>query len=76
MTTLGSILAFHRKQQKVTQAGLAASLGVAEDYISQVERGVRYPSLLLLKRWATLVEIDLIPISWLPDKEEATDGSK
>lgn len=46
-----------RKQKKLSQAQLANKLGVHPTYISSLERGLRNPSLKVIDRIASALEI-------------------
>ncbi|WP_426339725.1 helix-turn-helix domain-containing protein [Pseudoduganella sp. S-14] len=51
-----------RRQKKLSQEELAHSTGLDRTYISQVERGVGNPSLLVLCKLAAIFEIDVIEL--------------
>ena len=46
----------HRKAKGLTQAELARSLGVCQSAISQIEKGFRNPSALLLLKLSEVLE--------------------
>ncbi len=46
-----------REKRKLTQAGLAAKVGVHEMTISRLERGDRQPSMDLLQRLAKTLKV-------------------
>lgn len=50
LASIGQLLAQRREQLGITQAGLAARMGVSQGWITQVETGKREP------RWSTLLE--------------------
>lgn len=58
----GQTLQQYRKQRKLSQRALAAIIHVTPTYISDVERGKRNVSLLLLLRLAVALQIPLVDI--------------
>ena len=62
MTNLKQLLALnikqHRKKQGFTQASLAEKANASTQYIAMIELGRKFPSLDLLERIATALEID------------------
>jgi transcriptional regulator with XRE-family HTH domain len=48
-----------RKEREISQEDFATDSGFDRGYISGVERGVRNPSVLVLERIATALEIDI-----------------
>jgi transcriptional regulator with XRE-family HTH domain len=66
-----------RKQKRFTQGELAQMLDVSSAYISQLELGIRHPSVALIQR---IVQIFEVNISYLMDEQsegaaEAMDDS-
>ena len=57
-----------RKEREITQEDFATDSGFDRGYISGVERGVRNPSVLVLERIATALEVD---VAELFDDEKA-----
>ena len=49
---LGRRIAFLRKEKKLSQVDLAADAMMAKSYLSELERGKRNPSVLVLSRLA------------------------
>jgi transcriptional regulator with XRE-family HTH domain len=57
-------LAFWRKQRGLTQAALAAQLGVSQPYLAQIERGHRGGDVVLYSKMAAALKVrieDLVP---------------
>jgi DNA-binding XRE family transcriptional regulator len=48
---VGERLRFYRQARGKTQAVVAGLAGVTEDYLSQIERGLKTPTLSLLSSW-------------------------
>jgi len=46
---LGEVIARERKQQSLTQEGLAHLCGVHVTYVSQLERGLKSPTVRILR---------------------------
>lgn len=47
-----------RQQQKLSQEALALSAEVDRTYVSQIERGIGNPSLLVLCKLGSILEVD------------------
>jgi len=62
-----------RAQRELTQENFATDSGFDRGYISGVERGVRNPSVLVLERLSTALEID---VAELFDAEKAAEFAK
>jgi transcriptional regulator with XRE-family HTH domain len=56
---IGQNLRRLRKERGVSQEDFATDSGFDRGYISGVERGVRNPSVLVLERIATALEVDV-----------------
>ena len=54
---IGERIRFHRQARKKTQAVVAGLAGVTEDYLSQIERGLKTPSATLLHRLARILVV-------------------
>ncbi len=56
---LGKRISYLRKTKKKSQLTLSLDAGVNKNYISDLERGRRNPSLMVLSRIATALDVDL-----------------
>ncbi len=56
---LGQRIAVLRKNQKLTQAELAEKLNLSTEYISLLERGLRIPSVPVLKKIEKILDYSL-----------------
>ena len=56
---LGKRIAYLRKKQRLSQLDLALIAEVNKNYISDLERGRRNPSLMILSRIANAFKIDM-----------------
>ena len=56
---LGRRIAFLRKEKKLSQIDLAADAMMAKSYLSELERGKRNPSVLVLSRLAAALDTTL-----------------
>jgi transcriptional regulator with XRE-family HTH domain len=54
---IGERLRFYRQAKGKTQAVVAGLAGVTEDYLSQIERGLKTPTLSLLHRFAKILGV-------------------
>lgn len=59
LTQLGMRIRYLRKQKKMSQLDLALEADINKNYISDLERGSRNPSLLILERIAKALDISL-----------------
>ena len=63
--SLGTFIAFLRKEKRLTQKQLAERTGINQADISKLENGTRNPSLKLLKRLADgmdmVLKIEFVP---------------
>ena len=59
LTQLGMRIRYLRKQKGLSQLDLSLEAEVNKNYISDLERGTRNPSLLLLEKVASALEVDL-----------------
>ncbi len=69
---LGERIRHYRKLHRFTQAALAAELGVASKYISNIEEGYRNPSYDMLIQICERFQIetsDLLPVNKRDDSE-------
>ncbi|ALP04819.1 HTH-type transcriptional regulator SinR [Clostridioides difficile] len=49
-------LKYYRKCKGMTQIQLARKAGITNDYISQIERGIKNPGLLMAKKISSILE--------------------
>jgi transcriptional regulator with XRE-family HTH domain len=54
---IGERVRFYRQARHKTQAVVAGLAGVTEDYLSQIERGLKTPSTALLHRLARVLGV-------------------
>ena len=54
---IGERLRFYRQAKGKTQAVVAGRAGVTEDYLSQIERGLKTPTILLLHRFSKILGV-------------------
>ena len=59
LTQLGMRIRYLRKQKGLSQLDLSLEAEVNKNYISDLERGTRNPSLLVLEKVASALEVDL-----------------
>ena len=59
ITQLGMRIRFLRKNKKMSQLDLSLEAGVNKNYISDLEKGRRNPTLLILNKIAIALNIDL-----------------
>ncbi len=69
---IGERIRFHRQARRKTQAVVAGLAGVTEDYLSQIERGLKSPSVTLLHRLARILAV---PTSVLFGESPAADAT-
>jgi transcriptional regulator with XRE-family HTH domain len=50
--TLGKNIAYYRKERKLSQAKLAAIVGMGDNHLSCIEIGLKYPNICTLARLA------------------------
>ena len=58
-TQLGMRIRYLRKQKGMSQEDLALESGVNKNYLSDLERGERNPTVLVMEKIATALGIDL-----------------
>ena len=58
-TQLGLRIRYLRKQKGMSQEDLALESGVNKNYLSDLERGERNPTVLVMEKIATALGIDL-----------------
>lgn len=56
---IGERLRFYRQAKGKTQAVVAGLAGVSEDYLSQIERGLKTPTITVLHRFARILGVRL-----------------
>lgn len=59
LTQLGMRIRYLRKQKGLSQLDLSLEADVNKNYISDLERGMRNPSLLVLERICIALDVDL-----------------
>ena len=59
LTKLGMRIRYLRKQKGMSQLDLALEADINKNYISDLERGSRNPSLLILERIAKALDVSL-----------------
>ena len=59
LTQLGMRIRYLRKQKGLSQLDLSLEAEVNKNYISDLERGTRNPSLLVLEKVASALDVDL-----------------
>lgn len=58
-TQLGKRIVYLRKKRKISQLQLSLESEINKNYISDLERGKRNPSLMILNRIAIALKIDM-----------------
>ena len=56
---LGKRIAYLRKKKKMSQLDLSVESGINKNYISDLERGRRNPTLMILSRLSKALDCDL-----------------
>jgi transcriptional regulator with XRE-family HTH domain len=59
---LASNIKTRRKALGITQEALALDAGIDRTYISQIERGISNPSLLVLVKVAEILDVDVVAL--------------
>ncbi len=59
LTQLGMRIRYLRKSKGMSQLDLALEAEINKNYISDLERGTRNPSLIILEKVAHALEVDL-----------------
>ncbi len=73
-SNIGKAIAAARKQTGKTQSEMADAIHVATSTISQIERGQRLPSLVMLERIADALRVSLVKLIGLAELiEQSTD---
>ncbi len=72
--SVGERIRFYRQAQKKTQAVVAGLAGVTEDYLSQIERGLKTPSTMLLHRLARILKVPTSALFGEAPAGDATPG--
>jgi transcriptional regulator with XRE-family HTH domain len=76
---IGERLRFYRQAKGKTQAVVAGLAGVTEDYLSQIERGLKTPTIALLHRFAKILGVrisDLLGESAAGHDDETVPAGK
>jgi len=69
--TVGEKIAYLRKIKRFTQSELAEMLGISKGYLSQMETGVRNPSLKIMKQFSIIFGV---PVDYfIYDRAEVND---
>jgi DNA-binding XRE family transcriptional regulator len=71
---VGERIRFYRQARRKTQAVIAGLSGVTEDYLSQIERGLKTPSTALLHRLARALGVPTSVLFGESPAEAATPG--
>ena len=64
---LASNVKTRRKQLGITQEILALDAGIDRTYISQIERGISNPSLLVLVKVAEILDVEVVELLAEPE---------
>lgn len=67
---IGERLRFYRQGRKKTQAVVAGLAGVSEDYVSQIERGAKTPTIGLLHKFARILGVQVSVLLGEPQFEQ------
>jgi transcriptional regulator with XRE-family HTH domain len=67
---IGERLRFYRQGRKKTQAAVAGLAGVSEDYLSQIERGLKTPTIGLLHKFARILGVQVSVLLGEPESEQ------
>lgn len=59
LVQLGMRIRYLRKQKNMSQEDLALECGVNKNYLSDLERGTRNPTVKVMEKIASALEIDL-----------------
>ncbi|GAA4483636.1 helix-turn-helix transcriptional regulator [Actinoallomurus oryzae] len=70
---IGERLRFYRQGRGKTQAAVAGLAGVTEDYLSQIERGLKTPTITLLHQFARILRVRVSDLLGEPEFEQ--DGT-
>jgi DNA-binding XRE family transcriptional regulator len=70
---IGEKLRFYRQGRGKTQAAVAGLAGVTEDYLSQIERGLKTPTITLLHHFARILGVRVSVLLGEPEFEQ--DGT-
>lgn len=66
---IGEKLRFYRQGRGKTQAAVAGLAGVTEDYLSQIERGLKTPTITLLHQFARILGVRVSELLGEPEFE-------
>ncbi|GAB3989904.1 helix-turn-helix transcriptional regulator [Actinoallomurus acanthiterrae] len=67
---IGERLRFYRQGRGKTQAAVAGLAGVTEDYLSQIERGLKTPTITLLHQFARILGVRVAVLLGEPEFEQ------
>jgi transcriptional regulator with XRE-family HTH domain len=72
---IGERIRFYREAQRKTQAVVAGLAGITDDYLSQIERGLKTPTIALLHRIARILDVSTSALLGEPPPESDDLGS-
>ncbi len=72
---IGERIRFYREAQRKTQAVVAGLAGITDDYLSQIERGLKTPTIALLHRIARILDVSTSALLGEPPPEPDDLGS-
>lgn len=58
-----------RKKLAFTQVELAEKMGISRSYISELESGLKYPTIELLKKYSAFFDVKISKIFQISEKE-------
>jgi DNA-binding XRE family transcriptional regulator/tetratricopeptide (TPR) repeat protein len=72
---IGERIRFYREAQRKTQAVVAGLAGITDDYLSQIERGLKTPTIALLHRIARILGVSTSALLGEPPPQSDDLGS-
>jgi transcriptional regulator with XRE-family HTH domain len=72
---IGERIRFYREAQRKKQAVVAGLAGITDDYLSQIERGLKTPTITLLHRIARILGVPTSALLGEPPSESDDPGS-
>lgn len=73
---LGKAVKDLRKIRGLTQCNFCEKIGITQSYLSQVENGVKEPSIDVLKKIADALDTPIPVLFWFTLSEEDVDDNK